>query len=235
LEASVFGGAEPEDPYDFGNIDSFGDSWSIRMSRRWPEGPLSAWELSVSHANVAESHGLETIRTRLWNGAIRYEMPGPLRYALLEASTAEAPGVEDLFSVLGEARFVAGRHQPYARIEVATRPEYERLPGPDGFFRYDHDAGPIGTTRWLITTLAYEYVVTESSVALWPFVEVQHARIREDHGSIDPGVLYGTDSVLSLTLGVRVLLGGDPMRMGLYGVRDPMATMPGMGSGMEAM
>ncbi len=35
VEAAVFGGTETEGPYDFSNIESFGDSWSVRLSRRW--------------------------------------------------------------------------------------------------------------------------------------------------------------------------------------------------------
>lgn len=234
VEAGVFGGAEPEAPYDFGNIDSFGDSWSVRLSKRWP-APAPGWELSLSHADVAEPHEEESVRTRLWNGALRYEAERTLRYGLVEASIAEGPGADDLFSVLGEARLSFGRHQPYARVEYSTRPEYEREPGSDGFFRYDHDSEPVGSTRWFITTVAYEYAATDPPLGLWPFIEFQHSRVRGDRGGIEPSSLFGTNSIWSLTVGARVLLGGAPMRMGIYGVLDPMTSMLGTGPGMGPM
>jgi hypothetical protein len=42
---------------------------------------------------------------------------------------------------------------------------------------------------------------------------------------IEPEALFGGDAFWSLSLGMRLYFGGDPMRMGSYGVLDPMTTM----------
>ena len=144
LEAGVFGGTEPEGPYDFSNIRSFPDSWSGRMTRRWTSGAGSAteWEASVSHARVTESrHGLEET-SRLLNAALRRSGPaGPgMLYGLAEASRSDPEDSDGYTSLLAEMRYDANRHQPYLRLEYATRPEYARMgpTGSDDFFRYDH-------------------------------------------------------------------------------------------------
>jgi hypothetical protein len=233
LEAGLFGGEEPSGPYDFSNIVSFGDSWSLRLSRQWTDDvTASAWELSASFADVAEEHGAEVERTRLWNAAARYEGSSTLRYGLAEASTSSGPGAADFFSVLAEARFGHGRHEPYLRAEYATRPEFARASEETspGFFRYDHDAEPVGATRWLIGTAAYAVRLTEAPVSVRPFVEVQRFHVADHRGEVDPVALFGDDSFWAFTLGVRILLGEGDMRMGAYGVLDPMGqhSMPGM-------
>jgi hypothetical protein len=235
IEAGVFAGKEPEGPYDFGNIEGLGDSWSVRLARRWPTVDTPGWEVSFSHAQVAERHTDETRRTRLWNGAVRRETGGRVRYSLVEASVAESAGDDDFFSVLGESRLAFDRHRPYARLEYATRPEYERESEGDGFFRYDHDADPLGSTRWLITTLGYEYSLTGPPIGVLPFVELQHSRIRQDRGEVEPRDLFGATSIWSVTMGARIYLGGGSMRMGLYGVLDPMTSMPEMDMNMGPM
>lgn len=63
IEAGLFGGAEPEGPYDLSNITSFGDSWSARLARRWGagSGPMAEWEASLSYGRVVEEqHDVET-------------------------------------------------------------------------------------------------------------------------------------------------------------------------------
>ena len=145
LEAGVFGGTEPEGPYDFSNIRSFPDSWSGRLARRWTQGAGSAteWEASVSHARVTESHHGHEETSRLLNAALRRSGPaGPgMLYGLAEASRSDPEDAEGYFSLLAEMRYDANRHQPYLRLEYATRPEYARMgpAGSDDFFRYDHD------------------------------------------------------------------------------------------------
>lgn len=264
VEASVFGGSEPEGPYDFGNIESFPDSWSLRLSKRWPAAAMgSGWEVSASHAQVVETHeieahgiaphgaethqedgpvaepgahGGEEVATGLWNAAIRYSGDSLLRYALLEASTARGPGDDDFFSALAEGRLRSGAHEPYLRVEYATRPEYAREgTAAPGFFRYDHDTQPIGATRWLIGTVGYGVRVTDLPFSVRPFVELQGFSVRQRRGSFDPGSQFGGETFWGLTLGARVFLGGDPMRMGAYGMLDAMTRMGGMEPGMEGM
>lgn len=231
LEAALFGGGEPEGPYDFSNIESFGDSWSARVARRFGDGygPMAATELAASFGRVREVHHDEATVTRLYNAAVRHERMysfGTL-YGLVEGSMSDPDDDDGYFSVLGETKASLGDHQPYYRIEYATRPEYPRegAPGTQGFFRYDHDAHAIGATRWLINTIGYGYSLTGYPVSARPFVEVQHNRVGAERGVIEPQDLFGRRSFWGLSAGFRVFLGGDPMRMGAYGVLDEMTVM----------
>ena len=240
LEAGVFGGTEPEGPYDFSNIRGFPDSWSGRLTRRWTSGAGSAteWEASVSRARVTESHGGHEETSSLSNAALRRSGPaGPgMLYGLAEASRSDPEDSEGYFSLLAEARYDANRHQPYLRLEYATRPEYARM-GPassDDFFRYDHDGHATGATRWLIATAAYAHQLSSDPVSLRPFLEVQYHRVRAERGNVPRDGFPGRESSFwVLSLGARLFLGGGPMRMGSYGVLDPMTAMGRMGMPMS--
>jgi hypothetical protein len=231
VEVGVFGGDEPSGPYDWSNIKSFGDSWSTRVARRWGggSGTLRDWEASASFASLTEYAHTQDETTRLVNVALRRSAPwgdGDL-YALLEGSRTFLPKHDDFFSVLGEARYDWHGHQPYARVEYARRPEYVR-DGPAGtpeFFRYQDHVDPTGTTRWLISTFAYAYELTGAPWSVRPFVEAQYFQVRGDQGGIVATDLFGSTSFWSLSAGLRIYLGGGPMRMGLYGVLDPMTNM----------
>jgi hypothetical protein len=231
IEGGLFGGDEPTDPWDMGNIGGFGRSWSARVARRFGEGagPLAQWELSGSHGRVRETHGghHETL-THLYNTALRHagRLGASRLYALTEYSVATTEG-NRYFSALGESQLERGRHQPYVRVEYSTRPEYRRAgtPGTDRFFRYDHDEEPIGATRWLITSLGYGHRLTGYPTSARPFVELQHFRVRPERGGIMPEALFGRRGFWSVSAGLRVFLGGDPMRMGSYGILDPMTVM----------
>lgn len=227
LEVSVFGGNEPEDPWDFSNITPFLNSWSVRSARRWGGGwgPLAVWEASVSYADVREKHHDLAERTRLWNAAVRHDSE-PV-YALIEASLGEPDDNDRWYSVLGEASLMRGRHQPYARLELATRPEWDRLGpgGTEGFFRYSIDTEPIAATGWFIATGGYGYEATRYPFSVRPFIELQYFKVRSHRGDVDPRVLFGRTVFTSVSLGARVFIGGEPMRMGAYGVLDPMTAM----------
>ncbi|MEX2570965.1 MAG: hypothetical protein WD737_06645 [Gemmatimonadota bacterium] len=236
MEVGVFDGGEPVDPWDMSNFENFGNSWSGRLSYRFGEagGAMAPWEASASYGSVRETHGTEEELTVLYNAALRHEAAygfGHL-YGLVEASTSDPDGEEGYFSLLGETQLGLGaesRHRPFYRVEYATRPEYEReqADGSD-FFRYDHDDHAIGATRWLINTAGYGYDLTRLPVSARPFVEVSHNAIAHERGParIAPEALLGGDSFWSFAAGVRVFLGGGPMRMGTYGVLDPMTTPP---------
>jgi hypothetical protein len=231
VEAGIFGGQEPDGAYDFSNIEAFGDSWSARVARRWRggPGPASEWEASASFGSVTEfAHTVEET-SRLINAALTRSGPlGPgSLYALVEASASFLEGHDDFFSFLAEARYDHRGHQPYVRFEYARRPEYEREgpAGEDDFFLYEHHDDPVGSTRWLISTAAYAYEVTGSPWSVRPFVEVQYHQARGDRGAISATDLYGSTSFWGVSVGARVFLGGDPMRMGSYGVLDPMTQM----------
>jgi hypothetical protein len=49
--------------------------------------------------------------------------------------------------------------------------------------------------------------------------------VREGRGSVDPRLLFGSGGFWSVTVGARIYLWGDVMRMGAYGVLDPMTAM----------
>jgi hypothetical protein len=153
---------------------------------------------------------------------------------LVEASRRDPAHGEGWYALLGEAEVKAGRHQPYYRVELATRPEYARDAATgDGFFRYARDAAPTGRTRWLINTLGYRYELFRGSFLAAPFVEVQHNDVRGLDG-VDAAALFGAGGFWSVTAGARIFLGGGPMRMGTYGVRDEMTRMH-HGNAMQGM
>ena len=52
----------------------------------------------------------------------------------------------------------------------------------DGFFRYDHDAEPIGSTRWLIVTGGYGFTASDLPFSARPFVEATWHRVSADEG-----------------------------------------------------
>lgn len=153
-------------------------------------------------------------------------------YGLVEGSLSQ-PQVDDpYYSVLGETQLALGserRHLPYYRIELATRPEFERegARGTNGFFRYHHDDPAIGATRWLINTGGYNFRVTSFPTDLRAFVEIGHHHVRRVRGpqTLEPQALFGTTSFWSASIGLRLFLGGGPMRMGAYGVLDAMTVM----------
>ncbi|HUF51008.1 MAG TPA: hypothetical protein VMN60_09260 [Longimicrobiales bacterium] len=230
VEAGLFGGTEPAGPHDLSNIESFGDSWSTRIAKRWGggTGPMAAWELAASYGYVVEEHEELREHTALWNAALRHvgSMRTSTVYAMIEASRSEPEHDDSYFSILGEAGLAWRGHQPYGRIEYATRPEYTRagMTG-DAFFRYDHDDEPIGATRWAIATLGYGYEATEYPVSVRPFAEAQLHRVGGKRGGISPRALFERNRFWSVSFGARIFLGGDPMRMGAYGVLDPMTAM----------
>ena len=240
VEVGVFGGNEPTSPYDFSNAESFANSWSTRVTRRFGRGAMGIWdwELGGSYGYVVEEHDGEEDVTQLYNAALRHEKDhsfGRL-YSLIEASLSDPEHHAGYFSVLGEARVDRGSHSPYGRIEYATRPEYPREgePGTDDFFRYDHDDEPLGSTRWLIVTAGYGFTATSLPFSVRPYVELQWNRVAADEGDVDPEALFGRSSYFGLSVGARVFLGGEPMRMGSYGVLDSMTLMHRMQMEMAA-
>ena len=231
VEAGVFGGEEPSGPYDFSNIHSFGDSWAARVARRWGTGNDTDAELeaSTSVASVKEiAHTSTEETTWLFNAALRpsFMIGSGHLSGLLEASTSHLQDHTNFFSVLAEARYDRNGHQPYARVEYASRPEYERegTTGRD-FFRYHDHEDPLGSTRWLITTVAYAYEVTGTPWSIRPFVEATYNQVRGDRGGVSATDIFGTTRFWALSAGARIFLVGGPMRMGAYGVLDPMTDM----------
>jgi hypothetical protein len=229
-EAALFAGEEPEGPWDQGNLGGFGQSFSGRVIRRFGgEGSSAPWELGASYGSVREVTAAGPERTALYHLLARHSGSHSFGgiYALAEAAWSDPSEGPGYHSFLAESQVRIGRHRPYARLELAERPEYARrgLLGSDGFFRYEHDAAPLGSTRWLIASLGYEYQLGRHGVSGRPFVEVQHHQVGAGRGGIDPEVLFGSDHFWTVSAGVRLFLGGGPMRMGSYGVLDDMTLM----------
>jgi len=246
LEAGVFGGTEPKDPYDFGNITSFGDSWSARFGYRFEEGVRA----TVSYGNVLEppepqnpipgvppepqgSHPRG--RGHLVNVSVGQDARiGAGRLEWMAEASRETHGGADysFWALLGEARLDTGSSLPYLRVEYATRPEFARFgqPGSEDFYRYGFDDEAIGANRWLVATVGYAHRVRTGEFQFRPFVEGQGIRIEEDWGGFPPAELFGSDRGWVLNLGMKIYWGGDPMPMGSYGVLAPMMDGPAAGS-----
>ena len=241
IEVGVFGGNEPEGPWDFSNVESFANSWSTRLSRHFGTGSMHiwTWEVAASFADVKEERddGLPDRNTRLFNAMLRHEKDygSSHVYGMLEGSWSDADNDDGYFSILGEASVQRGAHKPYARVEYASRPEYPRegSRATSEFFRYEHDADPLGSTRWLSLTAGYGISATQLPYGIRPYIEAQWHNVRSDEGGIQPATLYGRSSFLSLSAGFRVFLGGDQMRMGAYGVLDAMTLMHRMEMGQS--
>jgi hypothetical protein len=77
--------------------------------------------------------------------------------------------------------------------------------------------------------VGYGYTARTGAVSFRPFVELQHNTVRAERGGIDPRTRDGTRTFWSLSTGARVFFGGGPMRIGSYGMLNPMtaATRPG--------
>jgi hypothetical protein len=54
-------------------------------------------------------------------------------------------------------------------------------------------------------------------------VELQHNDVRRERGPVGPHALYGASSFWNVSFGMRIFLCGGSMRMGSYGLLDPMA------------
>lgn len=230
VEAGVFGGAEPTDPWDMSNIRTFGDSYAGRLTLRPGRGTEREWEVSASAGSVREEHHGDASRTTLLSVALRHEHRSSARdalYWLIEGSQSRSEGAESYASVLAEGQMLRGVHRPYLRVEYATRPEFPRegAGGTEGFFRYDHDDHSIGATRWLISTAGYGLTIPSLPVGTEAFLEVQNHQVSHERGpsSLEPALLIGAGSFFAVSAGFRLTVGGRTMRMGSYGVLDPMS------------
>ena len=73
---------------------------------------------------------------------------------------------------------------------------------------------------------AYARQLSSYPASLRPFLEVQYHRVRFERGDVPRGGFPGADSSFwVMSVGARLFLGGGPMRMGSYGVLDPMTMM----------
>lgn len=225
LEASLFNGDEPERPSQWPNWERFGDSWSVR-GFVWP---LRGLELQGSYADVASPEhrpgaGLDQYKlsaSARWEGLV-----GSVQtYALAEwARTEEGGGAFEYRSVLAEGAAGVGRHRLSYRFERTERPEEERLyDDPFRSLRPHLDDNIVGETRWTLHTMNYtvRFDVAGGQLAVLPFVEVTLGGVAKVGDALfDPAAFYGATDVRTLSVGMRLDLGGTMHRMGRYGVID---------------
>jgi hypothetical protein len=225
LEAATFNGDEPIGPESLGEIDRFGDSWSLRataLPRPWLEAQVSrAFVASPEHA---AGGGLDH---RKWSASARADLSRRDMglYGLLEwARTDEYSSGRRLFafsSWLAEAAADRGPWRAAARWERTTRPEEERLVDPFRTTRPHADENIIGATRWIAVSARLERSFARATLVATPFVEVSRATVSELTGAIfSPEDFYGEDTLWGVSAGVSLRLGALMHRMGRYGVAD---------------
>lgn len=222
IEGTAFNGDEPERPGQWPAIRRFGDSFAGRLTLT----PVRGLELQGSHAKVhSPEHrpGAGTDQYK-WSASGRYEgrVAGARVYGLAEwARTSEAGGFFLFHSALAEGSVTAGVHRVAYRFERTERPEEGRLLDPWRAARPHLDNSILGISRFTLHTLNYTWLGAPAPrrMRLEPFAEltVGHSRSVGD-GLFDVAVFYGKTSVLALTAGLRVGLGGPMWRMGRYGV-----------------
>ena len=220
LELATFNGDEPEKPSQWPNFERFGDSWSARLT----VNPLPGLEAqgSFAHVRSPEHRGGAGPDQDKWSASTRWERAlgtTPV-YGLLEWSrTSELDGVFVFQSWLLEGAATLGRHQPYARLERTERPEEQRLTDPFRSQRPHTDDSILGITRWTVLTAGYRLEGPGRHVRLWPFAEVSHANVITVTGlTFDPVDFYGSSSIWSVSVGLRLDAGMLRHRMGRYGV-----------------
>lgn len=228
LEAGLFNGDEPERPGQWPLVGGrFGDSWSVRLTLM----PFPGVELSASRARVHSPEHRPGAGTDAWKwhvaGRVDRTLGGGRLYALGEwARTGE---VEDFFvfrSLLGEAAWTIGGHQPYYRFERSDRPEDMRELDLFRSVRPHLENSILGTTRFTLHTAGYGYGIRTAGdrLEVRPFIEGTIGRARNiDGGVLKPELLYGTTRIRSLSAGVRLMWQMAGHRMGRYGALLPPA------------
>lgn len=248
VELATFNGDEPITPWSQPVWSRFGDSWAargtwspqpgleIQASRAFVESPESPFgalldqrKRSVSvrlepstSGNQHAEHGIGTVSRQL----------ARVSYVFLEwGDTYELDrGVEAfrLTTLLGESAIDIGRLRVALRIERTTRPEDERTLDRFRTPRPKSDLLNLGRTRWDISSV---HIARRSDArrpfALDPFIETAYVQPRSlGQGAFDPFVWYGTRSMVSVAVGVRMYAGARHARMGRYGAATFGHAMP---------
>jgi len=236
LEGAAFNGDEPLSPGAPPDASRFADSWAVRATAT----PHSLLEVEGSFASVtspelASGGGRDQ---RKWSVGARLRQPvGPLSDALVEwARTDELVGDEranQFTSFLAEGSTSLSRATVSARFENTTRPEEERLADPFRYSRNPTDLGIIGITRWQIGTVAVSTALRARRTDIAPFVEVSYGHPSEEltPSAFVPQDFYGTMSIWSASVGLRLGIGSMTHRMGRYGAGVPNARGAGMEGG----
>lgn len=222
FEAALYNGDEPERPGQWPRVSNrFGDSWAARLTLM----PVRGVELSGSRAKVHSPEHRPGAGTDAWKwhlGArVDREWRGNQVYALAEwARTEEAEGFFVFKSLLGEVAVRRGPHQPYYRFERTQRPEDMREIDLFRSVRPHLENAILGITRFTLHTIGYSVEVpVERGGTVAPFVEATLGRAENDGGGVlTPEILYGTETVRSLSAGIRLSWRMQGHRMGRYGL-----------------
>ncbi|HEX6588158.1 MAG TPA: hypothetical protein VF039_03970, partial [Longimicrobiales bacterium] len=172
VEAGVFNGDEPSEPWDFGSRDRFADSWSARVTAL----PLAGLELQVSHAFVVSPElprggGWDQ---RKWSASARVDRALPIGdvYALVEwEQTTQVDDGDDVFafgSVLGEASVARGRWSVALRAERTDRPEEDRISAYRSPWPHP-ELHVLGITEWTIVSARGQRDLSLGPLRLAPF------------------------------------------------------------------
>ena len=238
LEGATFNGDEPASPGAPPDASRFGDSWAVRATvtphhRLEVEGSFA----SVTSPEIVSGDGRDQ---RKWSvGARLRQRLGPLSDALVEwARTDELVGdvrANQFTSFLAEGSTALSRATVSARFENTTRPEEERLADPFRYSRNPTDLSIIGITRWQIGTLAVSTPFSVRHIDAAPFVEVSYGHPTEEltPSGFVPQDFYGSTSIWSASIGLRLGIGSMTHRMGRYGAASPNASGPAMGGGQH--
>lgn len=229
VEAGLFNGTEPTDPEDLGDVDNFGDSWSVRAT----VVPLPWLELQGSYAEVTSPENPQGagLDHEMWHVSARLErwFGAQKVYALVEGGkTAEGKDALDFFhysTFLTEAAAERDGWSVAVRYERTVRPEEERLIDLFRAVRPHTDNSILGTTQWDIGSLQVAKQLKVGRFAWQPFVEINrmHAVPQEAFPVVVPENIYGSDKLWSFSFGIRSSIGMWHERMGRYGV----ARVPG--------
>lgn len=226
LEGAAFNGDEPTSPGAPPDASRFGDSWALRATVT----PYSLVEIegsfaSVTSPEIASGGGRDQ---RKWSAGARLRQPlGRLSYALVEwARTDELVGdvkANQFTSLLAEGSTALARATVSARFENTTRPEEERLTDPFRYSRHPTDLSIIGITRWQVGTIAVSTPLPSRRMDIAPFVEVSYAHPTEEltPSAFVPQDFYGSTSIWSASVGLRLGIGSMVHRMGRYGAGVP--------------
>ncbi|MEX2282170.1 MAG: hypothetical protein WEE89_06780 [Gemmatimonadota bacterium] len=224
IEGGLFNGDEPVTPKSLGQLDRFGDSWSVRLTAY----PMAGLELQASHALVESPEQPEgsALDQRKLSVSVRLERSNGNGGHYLMGEWARTGELSDgtevivLPSVLVEGSVRRGNWRAGARLERTIRPEEERV---DGIFRspWPHaDERNWGMTRWVIATVNVSRTIDLAALRATPLLEVgrQWGNPTEQPAFFAPEDLMGSDKLWSVSLGVRLTAGKPHTRMGRYGV-----------------
>jgi hypothetical protein len=238
FEGAAFNGDEPASPGAPPDASRFGDSWAVRATvTPHPLLEIEGSFASVTSPELVSGGGRDQ---RKWSAGARLARPlGRLSYALVEwARTDELVGdvrANQFTSILAEGSTALARATVSARFENTTRPEEERLLDPFRYSRNPTDLGIIGVTRWQIGTIGVSTPLPTRRVDVAPFVEVTYAHPTPEltPSAFVPQDFYGSESIWSASLGLRLGIGSMIHRMGRYGAAVPNAHGPSASGGQH--